>query len=150
MLCHTVIQCLPDSCYLILHFKSPKAPVDCVHYCIALVTTSPSIKAGENDPMWTGEVRAPVELETIVHSLAAGASVPTQHGHSGYHPMHTFTGSEQDAALRRDVHSHVNEKRVFFSFLKIWWQHHLIPQICSEGKKGRQIVSKLEPQGNEK
>lgn len=61
---------------------------------------------------------------------------------------HMFT--EQDAALRRVVHSHINEKRVFFSFLKIWWQHHLIPQICSEGKKGRQIVSKLEPQGNEK
>lgn len=67
---------LPDSCYLIFHFERPKASVDCVHDFITLVSASPSIKAGDNNLMWTGEVRSPVQLETIVHPLTAGASIP--------------------------------------------------------------------------
>ena len=69
---------IPHSCHLILHFKRPKALVDCVQYCIALVTASPSIKAGDDDPMWAGQVCAPIELEAIVHPLTAGAPVPAQ------------------------------------------------------------------------
>ena len=69
---------IPHSRHLILHFKRPKALVDCVQYCIALVTASPSIEAGDDDPMWAGQVRAPVELEAIVHPLTAGAPVPAQ------------------------------------------------------------------------
>lgn len=69
---------LPHSCYLIFHFECPKASVDGVQNFITLVSASPSIKAGDNNLMWTGEVRAPVQLETIVHLLTTGASIPVQ------------------------------------------------------------------------
>lgn len=69
---------LPHSCYLILHFERPKALVDSVHYFITSVAGSPSIKAGDNDPVWTGEVSAPVQLETIVHLSTTGAGIPAQ------------------------------------------------------------------------
>lgn len=69
---------LPHRCKLIFHFKRSQAPVDWVQYFVALVTASPSIEAGDDDPVWAGEVRAPVQLEAIVHPLTTGATVPAQ------------------------------------------------------------------------
>lgn len=69
---------LPHSWYLIFHFVRPKALVDWMHYFVSLVTASPSIKAGDDDAVWAGEVRAPVQLEAIVHPLTTGPPIPAQ------------------------------------------------------------------------
>lgn len=81
----TLRYTLPHSCYLILHFERPQAAVDRVQDLVTLVPASSSIEAGENDPMRTGEIRAPVQLEAMVHPLTAGASIPAQVRHSMYH-----------------------------------------------------------------
>lgn len=116
---------LPHSCYLIFHFKSPKALVDWVQYLIALVTTSPSIKAGNDNPMWTREVRAPVHLKTIVHPLTAWPTIPAQDSNSRYHHMLTkvYIGMENCG-----VFTYTSIRRGYFlDFLKfvgniIWYQ----------------------------
>ena len=122
---------LPHSCYLILHFERPKALVDGVHYIVALVTGSPSVKAGGDDPVWTGEVRAPVQLEAIVHLLTAGATVPAR-VREYIIKMITHADAELfcSGELGSVVYLHINKKRIFFGLLEIWWQHHLIPKIC--------------------
>lgn len=138
---------LPHSCYLIFHFERPKASVDWVHYFITLVSASPSIKTGDNNPMWTGEVCAPVQLETIVHLLTTGATIPAQVSDSIYHQYwQTLTGLIWDGApLRSTAYLHVNKKRIFFRPLEIWWQHHLIPKICwqQKSKKKKSIFTNL-------
>lgn len=73
---------LPHSCDLIFHFKCPKALVDWVQNLITLVTASPSIKAGNDNPVWTRQICGPVQLETVVHVLTAGASIPAQDSNS--------------------------------------------------------------------
>lgn len=72
------VHTLPHSRYLIFHLKSPKASVDCVQYVVSLVSAPPPIEAGNNNPVGTGEVRTPVQLEAVVHTLATRASIPAQ------------------------------------------------------------------------
>lgn len=86
--CHIIEVTLPHSSYLIFHFKRPEALVDGVHYFITLVTASPSVEACDDDPVCAGEVRAPVQLETIVHLLTTGASVPTRDTQQPYVSAH--------------------------------------------------------------
>ena len=81
----TLRYTLPNRSYLILHFECPQAAIDCLQDLVTLVSASSSIEAGENDPMRAGEIRAPVQLEAMVHPLAAGASIPAQVHHSVYH-----------------------------------------------------------------
>lgn len=69
---------LPHGRYLIFHLEGPEAAVDGVQDVVSLVAAPPPVEAGHNNPMRAGEVSAPVELEAIVHLLAAGAGVPAR------------------------------------------------------------------------
>lgn len=77
---------LPHGRYLIFHLEGPKAAVDGVQDVVSLVAASPPVEAGHNNPMRAGEVCAPVELEAIVHLLAAGAAVPARAQSTRQHP----------------------------------------------------------------
>lgn len=97
-----------------------------MHYFVTLVTASPSIEAGDDDPVGTGEVRPPVQLEMIVHLLTAGASVPAQVRSSTR--LRALTELSlfyfiiySDGLLRTKVHLHMNQKRIFFRLLEIGW-----------------------------
>lgn len=140
---------LPHSCYLILHFKRPKAVVYRMHYFITLVTTSPSIKAGNDDPVWAGEVGAPVQLETIVHPLTAGATVPERESNSIYHQMLTKVHwiilgcSTEECSL---LFTYTSIRRGYFlDFMKfggniIWYQRSVgKKENCYKMSKKRQI-----------
>lgn len=69
---------LPHSCYLVFHFQRSELLVDRVKDLVALVSASSPVKAGKNDAVRAGEVRAPVQLEPVADPLAAGAPVPAQ------------------------------------------------------------------------
>lgn len=86
-----VVRALPDSGYLIFHFKCPQALVDCVHDFITLVTASPTVKAGNDDVIRAGQVCGPVQLELVAHPLTAGAAVPAEGSEETVKSIHTHT-----------------------------------------------------------
>lgn len=80
---------LPGRRYLIFHLIGSQTFVDVMHYCVALVTASSAVKAGDDDLLSAGQVGGPAHPVDEVCFLTAGTSVPvgSHQNHFLNHPL---------------------------------------------------------------